>query len=266
MMHLAQVAALEQLHKQIMEAQRHYTPPWHLLERVDEEYRGYVLNSDGWGQYYQWLALLVRRQQPKLVVELGSNLGVSTVMLYSELADDASLISVDLHRNLAFVPDRMYIDERVRFVFGDDLNLAIYGSNLPAGIDLLFIDTVHTREQLNREWAVYQHLCNPGAIVVLDDIRMEDMFGSWESLPYPQLEVTTDCHYTGFGFFVCHPGTVPDPAAAYRAALDVAYERVNIAEWESLDASTMAMDREPQPPLWQRLRMALRAKVRGENR
>jgi len=39
-----------------------------------------------------------------------------------------------------------------------------------------------------------------GAIVVFDDIRLNDMFPVWESLNYDKVENTNPNHYSGFGF------------------------------------------------------------------
>jgi hypothetical protein len=51
---------------------------------------------------------------------------------------------------------------------------------------------------------IYKDLCKDGALIVLDDIRMNDMYGFWEELAYPKLEITADCHESGFGVFLYH--------------------------------------------------------------
>ena len=69
-------AYLYQLHKEIMLASKHYELPWHLLSKVNEEYMGYLTNSEG-NYYYQWLALIVKLVKPNLIVELGNSYGLS---------------------------------------------------------------------------------------------------------------------------------------------------------------------------------------------
>lgn len=213
---------LRKIQEEIEEICDGYVPPWRLLSGIDEEYSAYVQNKDGNSFYYQWLALLVRAITPKLILELGTGLGVSTLMMFSELRDEGRLISCDVVQAPKFVPEDVRSDPRVKFYRGDDLDLNIYGEDLPVGIDVLFIDTEHTFRQVSAEWSVYKHLCNPGAIVVLDDIRMNDMQRFWDVLPYPKLELTEGCHFSGFGMFFYTGTDGPSPLNAYREALRIA--------------------------------------------
>jgi hypothetical protein len=108
--------------------------------------------------------------------------------------------------------------------------LNIFRDDLPIGIDMLFIDTDHTFAQASSEWNIYKHLCNPGAIVVLDDIRMNDMFDFWKSLPYPKLELTKECHVSGFGFFLYQSDSNPNPLNAYREALQNVFKQYDLVK------------------------------------
>lgn len=180
---------LKKIHEDIISANQQYELPWPLLSRLNEEYLGYLQNTEG-NFYYQWLAHLVKIMKPNLVLELGNDFGLSTLMMFSELSETARLISCDLVKLLDFIPPHIFNDTRFKFYTGNDLNLNIFGNDLPVGIDILFIDTEHTFDQVSAEWKIYKNLCNPGAIVILDDIRMNDMFNFWESLPYPKLELT----------------------------------------------------------------------------
>lgn len=113
----------------------------------------------------------------------------------SELSETSRLVTCDLAPTLKFVPPAVMSDARLRFYSGNDLDLNVFSDELPVGIDILFIDTEHTFAQVSAEWAVYRHLCNAGALIVLDDIRMNDMPRFWDALPYPKLELTEECHY-----------------------------------------------------------------------
>jgi len=95
---------------------------------------------------------------------------------------------------------------------------------------MLFIDTDHTFNQISAEWKIYKNLCNPGAIVILDDIRMNDMLDFWKSLPYPKLEITKKCHFSGFGFFLYTEEKQPDPLMAYRKALQKVFEKYDLIQ------------------------------------
>jgi hypothetical protein len=141
--------------------------------------------------------------RPQNLLELDSWYGASTLMIYSELTDDASsFTSVDIERRLDLLTEEVINDPRARLVFGDDLNLSIYDCDLPTRIDFLFIDTLHELHHLQAEWQIYKHLCSDGALIVLDDIYLENLMEFWQSLTYPKLDISSDCHESGFGMFI----------------------------------------------------------------
>lgn len=179
---------------------RNYKPDWHLLRLLNADFHNHVDNVDGSGWYYRWLALAVRATQPKQVLELGTYLGVSALMMYMELPAKSRLTTVDIRRDPeSFIPPEVYGDARFRFEAGDCLNLQIY-LHKPEAIDFLFIDTdPHTEEQIAAEWSLYKPLLADGCLVVLDDIgTMQDF---WNGLPYRKVDLTGLCHVSGFGAF-----------------------------------------------------------------
>ena len=184
-----------------------HEPDWRLLRRLDARWRRYVEGEAG--NIYQWLTLAVRLVEPRRVLELGAYTGASTLMLYSGLPAGAALVSVDIERDHRFVPPEVLADPRVRIVIGNDLDLSIYGGAIPEEVDFLFIDTEHSHEQISREWRIYRSLLAEEALVVLDDIRMHDMFRFWEEVPHEKCELTHDCHQSGFGVFLFRRGESP---------------------------------------------------------
>lgn len=217
--------ALVRLHAEITATAPGYRPPGDLLAMVNEEYRGYITGTTPGSLYYRWLALVVRLTKPTLVLELGSGLGVSALLMFSELSETARLVSCDVARKLKFVPPAALNDPRMKFYCGNDLDLNVFGDELPVGIDVLFVDTDHTFDQVSAEWSIYRHLCSPGALVILDDIRMNDMPRFWESLPYPKLDLTAECHASGFGVFRYEAAQAPSAERAYRESLRIAWAR-----------------------------------------
>ena len=219
---------LGSFHSYLLRLREDYKPPYALMEKVDSEYRHYMESGD----YYTWLALATRMLKPKRVLELGNYHGSSTIMIYSELTDKTeAFYSVDVIRDLAFVPEKIFSDSRIIFKFGNDLNLSIYGESLPVNLDFLFIDTLHEYRQIRDEWKIYKNLCKPGAIVILDDILMNDMPKFWVELPYPKMDISKDCHPSGFGVFIYQPENEKAfnenemAKRAYIAALEVAYQQ-----------------------------------------
>ena len=197
------------------------------MKKVNSEYRTYMES----GEYYTWLALATRVLKPKRILELGNYHGSSTIMIYSELTDKTeAFYSVDVVRDLAFVPKKIFSDSRMKFTFGNDLNLSIYDESLPVNLDFLFIDTLHEYRQIRDEWKIYRNLCKPSAIVILDDILLNDMPRFWAELPYPKIDLSKDCHQSGFGVFIYEPENEKTlnenerAKRAYIAAMEVAYQ------------------------------------------
>lgn len=176
-----------------------YGPNWDLLRLLNDKYREFVNGHGGW--YYRWLALAVRAIGPKHILELGPYKGVSTLMMYNELPAMSKLTTVDLLKDQEFIPHEVYGDSRFRLVIGDDLDLSIYDDNLPSNVDFLFIDTEHFYSQIMKEWDLYRDFLLEGALVVLDDIRLNDMPRFWDMLRYPKEDLTSLCHPSGFGVF-----------------------------------------------------------------
>jgi predicted O-methyltransferase YrrM len=253
---------LQQIHRRINTLASAYIPPLELMSKVNSEYREYMWGRNGSG-YYAWLALAVRVLKPKRILELGTYRGASTIMMYSELPLDCEwLISVDLEDNRDFIQEVIFADSRVRFVSGNDLDLNIYDGKLPELCDLLFIDTLHERQHVEDEWAIYKHLCSSGALVVLDDIRLNDMWEFWQALPYPKLDITADCHHSGFGIFRYVPSTTGHQdgrvVCAYRTALEVAYRRMNDASGRALHQVSSSFKSQSEKRTFEILRSVVR--------
>ena len=201
----------------IEQEMQRYSPPRTLLYTMnptvspDKEYLSYVLKG-GAGGYYRWLALLTSLLRPHCILELGNRYGISTTMIWSELPEDSHLISVDIVRDQRYVPEEMWQDARVRFVFGDCLDLSIYGDEVPIDVDVLWTDTMHTYQQVRDEFDVYEPLLSDQALIVVDDIRLNDKGRFFEEAPWAKWDLTTLCHSSGFGVlhYVRGPGQYQD--------------------------------------------------------
>lgn len=182
-----------------------YSPPQSLLQKMDpripldREILSYVYSTGEGGGYYRWLALLTRLMRPCRVLELGNRYGNSTIMIYSELPADSELISVDIDRDQRYIPEEMWQDPRVRFVFGNCLDLGIYGDVIPIDVDVLWTDTVHFYQQVRDEFDVYEPLLADKALVIIDDIHVNDKGRFFNEAACPKYDLTTLCHGSGFG-------------------------------------------------------------------
>ena len=196
-------ADIESILRTIEGEVKSYPTPTALLAKLsdDSEYgNGVKKNLTGWyGYYCQALSLMVRYFKPKNILELGNQLGVSTMMMYYEMAPDARMVTIDILKDQRFVPDEALNDTRVRFCIGDALDLRTYGDKIPIDIDFLFTDTIHFYKQLKDEYSIYRHLLANRAIIVIDDIYLNDKGKLFDELPLRKWDISKFAHPSGFG-------------------------------------------------------------------
>jgi len=190
-------ALLEKIKTELTE--KKYELPLDLLRlaKNDETVMPFVRGKGGFN--YQFFALFTRYFKPKNILELGNLHGVSTVMIFSELAQECELTSVDIVKDQRYVPQEIFKDSRVKFIYGDALDLSIYGHKTPTEIDWLFTDTIHFYGQLKDEYNVYEPLLADGAFILIDDINLNDKRKLFDDLPFEKWDLTDWCHHNGFG-------------------------------------------------------------------
>lgn len=191
---------LHKLHERVLSHEPHPFDP--RLSEVTSPEEFLKFQTMHGNQYYRYLNGLVRELAPKRVLELGTDIGSSALFMMLALPPDSSLTTVEWSE----YPRRSLIpfleDRRLRVVHGDDLDLGIYKGDVPREIDLLYIDTEHTYEQVSKEWALYQQFLTPEAIVVVDDIHLnEGMERFWREIPYPKIDADRTIHFSGWGLF-----------------------------------------------------------------
>lgn len=168
----------------------------------DKEHYEYLTKGGAAGGYLHWLTLLTKYSNAKTIVELGNRYGSSTIAIFHGLKKNQKFLTVDMEKDQRYVPEKIFKDPRVKFVFGDCLNLDSYlksGTKIPVDIDILFTDTVHFYEQVSAEFAVYEPLLSDEALVVIDDIHLNDKGKFFSSAPYEKYDLTGICHISGFG-------------------------------------------------------------------
>jgi hypothetical protein len=187
---------------------RGVTYPRELLARfdpavpLDREVYNYIVKGGEAGGYYHWLTLLAAQAGPALIVELGSRHGTSTLALYQGLSAGSRLLTVDVMRDQRYIPEKVLHDSRVRFIFGDSLDMTAYeraGVAPPLDIDIFWTDTIHTYRQLSAEFTVYEPLLADEAVIAVDDIHLNDKGRFFQEAPYEKRDLTALCHGSGFG-------------------------------------------------------------------
>lgn len=125
---------------------------------------------DHWSDIQTHLSTLYdAARMTEAMLELGTRGGVSTSALLAGTCDssvEGHLWSVDRDDCSALFAEC----PRWTFIQADSCDVAaIEAAGLPALIDVLFIDTAHTREQTYRELSTWGPRVRPGGIILLHD-------------------------------------------------------------------------------------------------
>lgn len=168
-----------------------------------------VLNTNGCANY-QWIVGVVDELKPKLVVELGGAMGVWDLCVLHALPQTSALYSITFaEHGLEF----SYIaDKYLNFfpVIGDDLDMNSWPATLALGeADIWYIDSLHEEKQLRAELDLYSPFFKKGAIVLLDDIHlnegMERVWGditSGKNGKWDCFDASDPLHWSGYGICI----------------------------------------------------------------
>lgn len=191
---------LNELH----EATKNYTDISYFPSLVDiipeDQYQN--MKSNNGCNYYFYLHNLVKILKPKHVVELGTSIGRSAHFMMTALQPDSILTTIEMGSFLRVDLKPFEYDKRLNIVYGSDIDPAVYAPLNLKDIDFLFIDTLHDKAHVEIEWSIYKEFLAPGALVVMDDINLnEGMIEFWNNLPYEKVNTGSDIHFSGFGIF-----------------------------------------------------------------
>jgi len=145
------------------------------LVKKNEEFWGYYRNiPEGSGKYLYFMHLLTKHPERfKTIVELGNREGLSTLAVATALSAEQTFTSVDIVRDLRYVPDSIKQSPQVYFQFGNCLSDSCL-ELIPNNIDLILFDTIHTYKQVSQEWICYKPKLSDEAVVLIDDINFGD--------------------------------------------------------------------------------------------
>jgi predicted O-methyltransferase YrrM len=141
------------------------------------EYRRFSLGPSQIASELLGFLETVREMRPRSIVEIGTGLGGTTVLLTRVAADDAIVVSVDLP--LGYPRERLVAaakrdSQRVHCLRDDshapetrDKVQALLGGR---SIDVLFIDGDHSAEGVRADLALYAPLVRPGGWIGFHDI------------------------------------------------------------------------------------------------
>ncbi len=144
--------------------------------------------------------------KPKIVLELGSSVGIATTYLahaarrgqvyaLEGCAQTAQILQTNLDtlqtRNATIVPGNF------------DDTLAPLLNRLTGPVDLVYFDGNHRREPTLRYFEQCLAHTGPNSVFVLDDIHWSpEMDEAWDAIrQHPRVALTIDCYDLGFVFF-----------------------------------------------------------------
>ncbi|MDP2829678.1 MAG: hypothetical protein Q8O37_13865 [Sulfuricellaceae bacterium] len=164
------------------------------------------------GEHYKLLAALVKRMRPNLVVEIGTFLGVSSLVMKKYIPRDGRVVTFDVIPWQSFedtcFQQSDFDDPGLVQVLGDLAQPNVFEAHreLMASADIIFLDGPKNR---SFERAFLQQLMNvnfyKASLLVIDDIRLWNMLDLWREIELPKLDVTSFGHYSGTGLVLLAP-------------------------------------------------------------
>lgn len=155
-----------------------------------------ILDRPGW-EYYKWIACLVRVVNPKQIIELGAQHGLSAIMMSSQI-QQGKVISVDIENDWKFVDKKQ---TKIIKIVSDSVKFAETSEFILSDTDIWFFDTTHWANQLKAEITAYKKFFKKGSLLLLDDIHIEgrDMEKAWDWIKWEKQDISSLCHFSGFG-------------------------------------------------------------------
>lgn len=153
----------------------------------------------------QMLFRLVNFMQPKVMVEMGTSLGIST-LYEAKACPQATLITMEGSPQTAAAASKNFELMKagnIKVVTGD------FNSTLPEvlksvdKVDYVFFDGNHRKEATLNYFKSFLPKASGNCVFVFDDIRWsKDMYGAWtEIIKEPRATVTIDLFSVGLVFF-----------------------------------------------------------------
>jgi len=182
-----------------------------LLELIKDNnvYNVFMFNKDGNHGYFSLLHNLTSNIDGT-IVELGNREGLGILSIYDALSENSELYTLDIVDDVRFINDKIKSDSRVHIL--NDFNSLdvdrIEKTFEKKSISMIFLDTIHTYEQVTQEFKLWEPYMKDDCVMCIDDIR-DYMPGrtKWrfhEELDYThKYDVTEWAHNdTGFGVYL----------------------------------------------------------------
>jgi hypothetical protein len=177
------------------------------LSTVSDRMPGPHRWPDTWpGEHYRLLAAMVAEIQPRVVIEIGTFTGLSSLSILQTLPKDSKLVTFDLIKWDTF-PDtclrtKDFSDGRFEQVIADlsDPRQAEAHRNLFESATLIFADGPKDGK-FEPRFKEFLNTVNfqTSPYIVFDDTKDWKMLAFWRQLTVPKLDLTSFGHWTGTG-------------------------------------------------------------------
>ena len=142
------------------------------LIRNDNVYNVFIFNKDGNHGYFSLLHNLTSNIEGT-IVELGNREGLGILSIYDALSDNSELYTLDIVDDVRFINDKIKSDSRVHIL--NDFNSLdvdrIDKTFDKKSISMIFLDTIHTYEQVVEEFKLWEPYMRDDCVMLVDDIR-----------------------------------------------------------------------------------------------
>ena len=142
------------------------------LIRYDNVYNVFIFNKDGNHGYFSLLHNLTSNIEGT-IVELGNREGLGILSIYDALSENSELYTLDIVDDVRFINDKIKSDSRVHIL--NDFNSLdadrIERTFEKKSISMIFLDTIHTYEQVSLEFKLWEPYMKDDCVMLIDDIR-----------------------------------------------------------------------------------------------
>ena len=142
------------------------------LIRNDNVYNVFMFNKDGNHGYFSLLHNLTSNIEGT-IVELGNREGLGILSIYDALSENSELYTLDIVDDVRFINDKIKSDSRVHIL--NDFNSLdvdrIEKTFEKKSISMIFLDTIHTYEQVTQEFKLWEPYMKDDCVMLIDDIR-----------------------------------------------------------------------------------------------
>ena len=140
----------------------------------DSVYKVFLFNDDGNHGYFALLHKLTSNlDEDAVVVELGNREGLGILSIYDALKENQTFYTLDIVDDVRFVNDKIKKDARVNIL--NDFNSLdeerISNTFEKKSISMIFMDTIHTYEQVSEEYRIWTPYLKDDCVILVDDIR-----------------------------------------------------------------------------------------------